>query len=319
LRWNPLLDEWVAVASHRQVRPISLGGKTDTHGCPFCPGGAEGLNAPYEIVAFENKFPSFAPDETVRPRTLSGGLYRTGRGKGICEVVLYSPRHDSTLAEESVDHIYNLVRVWTDRYRELAAKPFIKYVYIFENKGAAVGVTLKHPHGQIYAFPFIPPKVATELAAERRYMARHRRCLVCDIVKDELKGQARLVASNRSFAAYIPFFARYPYEIHVSARRHLGHLGAMTDREHRDLAAILKVILTKYDRLYGFSFPYIMLMHQTPTDGKSHRSHHFHIEFYPPHRSKDKIKYLAGCEAGAGTFITDTIPEAKAAELRNLR
>ena len=318
LRWNPLLEEWVAVAAHRQVRPISLGGKTDTQGCPFCPGGAEGLNAPYEIVAFDNKFPSFAPDETVKPSNLSNGLYRTGRGKGVCEVVLYSDKHDSTLAGESVEHIYNLIRVWTDRYRELAAKPFIKYVYIFENKGGVVGVTLKHPHGQIYAFPFIPPKIATELAAERKYMRRHRRCLVCDIVKDEMKGRARLVAANRSFAAYIPFFARYPYEVHISSRRHLGHLGQMTDREHRDLAGVLKAVMMKYDRLYGFSFPYIMLMKQTPTDGKPHRSHHFHIEFYPPHRTKDKIKYLAGCESGAGTFITDTIPEAKAAELRRM-
>jgi UDPglucose--hexose-1-phosphate uridylyltransferase len=233
-------------------------------------------------------------------------------------VVLYSPRHNSTLAGESRDHIYNLIRVWTDRYRDLATKPFIKYVYIFENKGEVIGVTLKHPHGQIYAFPFIPPKIATELRAERRYKARTRRCLCCDIVKDELKGKSRLVTLNRSFAAYIPFFARYPYEIHVTSRRHLGHLGQMTDAEHWDLAEVLKTVMAKYDRLYGFSFPYIMLMKQTPTDGGAHPYHHFRIEFYPPHRSKDKIKYLAGCESGAGTFITDTIPEAKAAELRSV-
>ena len=129
---------------------------------------------------------------------------------------------------------------------------------------------------------------------------------------------ARTIAwvPNRSFAAYVPSFARYPYEVHIAARRHLGHLGELRAGESWDLAGILKTVLVKYDRLYGFSFPYIMLMQQTPSDGRRHPSHHFLIEFYPPHRSRDKIKYLAGCESGAGTFINDTIPEEKAAELR---
>ncbi len=317
LRWHPLLEEWVAVAAHRQVRPIALGGKADTTAaCPFCPGGAEGLTMDFEFLTLDNRFPSFQRGGPLSGPVGGAELGRRARSGGACEVVLYSKRHDTTLAQASREQVYRLVKVWTDRYRELAERPDVKYVYIFENKGAAVGVTLTHPHGQIYAFPFIPPRVRTELAAERRYRTRHRRCLLCDLVKGEIAGRSRIVTLSRSFISYIPFFARYPYEVHIASRRHLGHLGQMTEAEQWDLAGTLRTILRKYDRLWGISMPYIMLMHQTPTDGGRHPSHHFHIEFYPPHRTRDKIKFLAGCEAGAGTFINDTIPEAKAAELR---
>lgn len=322
LRWHPLQEEWVAVASHRQVRPISLGkakAGVKQPSCPFCPGGAEGLNAPYEFAVFENKFPSFNRNSDAPSLGKPGDLYRAGPGRGICEVVLYSPRHDSTLAEESRENIGKLVEVWRDRYIELGKLPFIKYVYEFENKGAVIGVTLQHPHGQIYAFPYIPPRVKSELDAERRYMAKHRRCLLCDMARREKSSGARVVELTDKFIAYVPYFARYPYEIHISSRRHVGSLAGMTRAERWDLSGILKTVLMKYDSLFGFSFPYIMLMHQEPTDGRKYPHHHFHIEFFPPHRSADKIKYLAGCEAGAGTFINDTIPEEKAAELRRCR
>jgi UDPglucose--hexose-1-phosphate uridylyltransferase len=316
------------------VRPIALGGKGDTQSaCPFCPGGAEGLNGPYEIVTFENKFPSMSPSaqgaggpalgvakgNAVRRNGDLDELYRSAPGKGVCEVVLYSPRHDSTLAGESREHIYKLVEVWTDRFRDLGSRSYVKYVYIFENKGAVIGVTLQHPHGQIYAFPFIPPRVATELNAERRYKSRHGKCLLCDLMRAERAAKVRLVAAEEGFTAYLPYFARYPYEVHIVANRHLGHLGELTRGEKWGLAGILKTVLAKYDNLFGFSFPYIMLMHSSPTDGRKHAYHHFHIEFYPPHRSRDKIKFLAGCESGAGTFINDTIAEEKAAELRRTR
>lgn len=322
LRWHPFLQEWVAVAAHRQVRPISLArgaGPATGPPCPFCPGGAEGLNGPYDIVTFENKFPSMV---RTAPEVREGGpgdLYRRVPGKGICEVVLYSPNHGTTLAEEPAGQIEKLVEVWADRYREIGAHKYIKYVYIFENKGAIIGVTLTHPHGQIYAFPFIPPKAAAELAAEKRYRSRHGRCMMCDIDRKERKFRKRLVAANRHFSAWIPYFARYPYELYVVPRRHLGSLPEMKPPERKALAAILKKVIAKYDNLFGFSFPYIMLMHQSPTDGKPHRYHHFHVEFYPPHRSRDKIKYLAGCESGAGMFINDTIAEEKAAELRSCK
>ncbi len=315
LRWHPMLEEWVAMASHRQVRPIALGGKADTTpSCPFCPGGAEGLNMPYEFVTFENKFPSFggkgAPGPTLDP------LHRTSKSTGTCEVVLYSDNHNATLAGMSQEQIFRLVDVWSDRYRVLAARKDVKYVYIFENKGAVIGVTLTHPHGQIYAFPFIPPRVKVELAAERKYRAHHRRCMLCDLVKGEKKAKSRIVAANGSFVAYIPYFARYPYEVHVVPNRHHEDMTTFSTSERWDFSGLLRSVIRGYDRLFGFSMPYIMLMHQSPTDGKKHPYHHFHVEFYPPHRSADKIKYLAGCESGAGTFINDTVPEEKAAELR---
>jgi len=199
-----MLQEWVAVASHRQVRPIALGAKSTVQTCPFCPGGAEALNGPYEIVTFENRFPSFVRTAANVREGRPGGLYRRAPGKGVCEVVLYSRRHDTTLAEESREHIYKLIEVWTDRYRELAARPYIKYVYIFENKGAVIGVTLTHPHGQIYAFPFIPPRIKTELSAERRYRSRYRRCLLCDLNRKEIAARSRLVTSNRFFSSTLP-------------------------------------------------------------------------------------------------------------------
>jgi len=319
LRWHPLLGEWVAVASHRQVRPIALAGTKKKESCPFCPGGAEGLNAPYEFVAFENKFPSLVREPGPVGEGKAGDLYHAVPGRGVCEVVLYSPKHGSTLAEENREHIYKLVEVWRDRYSEIGKLPYIKYVYEFENKGAVIGVTLSHPHGQIYAFPYIPPRVARELSEMARYRRRHHRCMLCDMVRAELRGKSRLVAATRSFAAYVPYFARYPYEVHIVSRRHLGSLADMTAGERWDMAGMLKTILAKYDNLFGFSMPYIMLMHQTPTDGGRYPAHHFHVEFYPPHRSADKLKYLAGCESGAGTFINDTIPEEKAAELRKSR
>ena len=321
MRWHSLLEEWVAVASHRQVRPIALGKKTNgvKQSCPFCPGGAEGLNAPYEFACFENRFPSFVRKPDAVSLGVSGDLYRASPGKGICEVVLYSPNHGSTLAEESIANIGNLVEVWRDRYIELGKLPYIKYVYEFENKGAVIGVTLSHPHGQIYAFPYIPPKIRTELHAQRKYMARHGACMLCDMGRRERAARARLVEVNGSFTSYVPYFARYPYEVHISSRRHVGSLAEMTLKERRDLAGMLKTVLVKYDNLFGFPFPYMMMMHQTPTDGKRYPHQHFHVEFLPPHRSADKIKFPAGCESGAGTFINDTIPEEKAAELRRSR
>jgi UDPglucose--hexose-1-phosphate uridylyltransferase len=208
------------------------------------------------------------------------------------------------------------VQVWTDRFRELSAHEFVEYVFIFENKGEAIGVTLHHPHGQIYAYPFIPPRVARELEQSRAHKEATGRCLLCDIVADERTDGRRVVAENDSFAAYIPFFARYPYEVHIASTRHLQALTDMSDAEGRDLAAILKSVIAAYDKLFDLSFPYMMVLHQRPSDGNDYDYYHFHIEFYPPLRTATKLKYLAGSESGAGMFINDTLAEEKAAELR---
>jgi len=310
LRWNPILEEWVITATHRQKRPQL----PDANTCPLCPGVLE-IPRDYEIVAFENRFPSL--QRNPPPPSIEGDdLYKVREIKGICEVVVYSSKHEGSLAEQNLQDIYNLVRVWKDRYEELGAHDFIDYVFIFENKGKVIGVTLSHPHGQIYAFSYIPPKIQKELDSSRKYKEKNGRCLFCDILKKEKDDGRRLVTENDSFTALIPFYARYPYEVHIYAKKHLLSMAEFDDAHQKDFAEILKIVLMKFDNLFGFSFPYMMVMHQKPTDGKDHSYFHFHVEFYPPHRSKDKIKYLAGCESGAGTFINGIAAEEAAKELR---
>jgi UDPglucose--hexose-1-phosphate uridylyltransferase len=318
LRWNPLLGEWTATATKRQERTFL----PPKDFCPLCPTKKGGFPTEvpfetYDIVAFENKFPSLQREPTI-PAIASTELYPVQPSQGICEVIIYSPNHTTSLANESVEQIYKLVLVWRHRFKELGTLDFVEYVFIFENKGEAVGVTLHHPHGQIYAYPFIPSRIERELEQSRKYKAEKENCLLCDILREEKKFTKRIVAENKSFVAYIPFFARYPYETHIAPKRHLQAFTDFSRREEMDLAEILKQILSAFDRLFNLSFPYIMAIHTRPSDGENYDFYHFHIEFYPPMRSAAKLKFLAGSESGAGMFINDTLPEEKAAELRNL-
>lgn len=317
LRFNPLLGEWTATATARQDRTFF---PPDDY-CPLCPTEPGGfpteIPAPdYDIVAFENKFPSFKRHPET-PAIDGDPLYSVAPSKGICEVVVYSPHHDATLTSEPVEQIYKLILVWTDRFRELQAHDFIDYVYIFENKGIEVGVTLSHPHGQIYAYPFVPPVILKELRQCEKYFDETRKCLICSITDKERSFEQRVVAENDAFIAVVPFFARYAYEVHIYSTRHLQAFTDLAVRESQLLAEILKQVLVAYDALFERSFPYIMGVHQRPTDGKNYEHYHFHIEFYPPMRTATKLKYLAGSEAGAGSFINDTLAEEKAAELRS--
>jgi UDPglucose--hexose-1-phosphate uridylyltransferase len=316
LRWNPLLGEWVATATRRQERTF-LPPRDYCPLCPTRPGGfpTEVPEPDYDIAVFENRFPSLRNDPE-NPTVESSDLYPVRPSQGICEVVLYSPNHNSSLAQEPVEQIYKLVRVWADRFRELSLLDFVKYVFIFENKGEAIGVTLHHPHGQIYAYPFIPPRIATELAQSTLHHKQTGRCLICDIQREEQTDGRRIVAENDSFIALLPFFARWPYEIHIYSQRHFQALTDTSAAEQRDLAAMLKMILVAYDKLFAMSFPYMMVMHQRPSDDGDYDAYHFHIEFYPPLRAANRLKYLAGSETGAGMFINDTLPEEKARELR---
>jgi UDPglucose--hexose-1-phosphate uridylyltransferase len=312
-----LLGEWVATATDRQERTFL----PPADFCPLCPtkpGGfpTEVPEPSYDIVVFENRFPSLRSDPPP-PAVEGTELYPVRPGQGVCEVILYSPNHTTTLAAEPVEQIYKLVQVWTDRFLELGALPFVEYVFEFENKGEAIGVTLHHPHGQIYAYPFTPPRVARELEQARAHERKTGRCLLCDVVAEEKRDGRRVVVENESFVAYVPFFARYPYEVHVTSSRHLQALADMDGEEQRDLAEILKAVLVAFDRLFDISFPYMMVLHQRPSDGDNYDFYHFHIEFYPPLRTATKLKYLAGSETGAGMFINDTLAEEKAAELRS--
>jgi UDPglucose--hexose-1-phosphate uridylyltransferase len=316
LRWNPLVEEWVVVATERQERTFL----PPPEYCPFCPTRDPSLatevpSPDYEIVALENRFPSFRPD-APEPEASSSHLRRRTAARGLCEVILYSSEHDATLAGLSQPRVRHLVDVWADRYRELGTRDDVQYVYIFENRGEEIGVTLSHPHGQIYAFPYLPPRIQKKLAAEAIHHQRTGRCLHCDLLADELADGRRVVAQQDDVVAFVPFAARFPYEVQIVGRTHRPSLDALTAHERRALAGTLQTILQKYDALWGLPMPYMLAMHQSPTDGVERPSSHLHVELMPLRRSRDKLKYLAGSETGAGTFINDTLPEEKAEELR---
>ena len=318
LRWHPFLQEWVITATHRQERTF-LPPEDYCPLCPTIPGGfpTEVPRDAYDIVVFENKFPSLR-EQPPTPAVAETALSPVSQAHGICEVVVYSPRHHDSLPAMPLARIRNLTRVWQDRYLELGARPLVKYVFIFENRGEAVGVTLHHPHGQIYAFPYIPPIVERELAASRDHLRRTGRCLMCDHLAEELADGRRVVIEGDRFVAYLPFFARYPYETYLAPKAHLASMADWTREDADDLAVVLKGLLAKYDALFAKPFPYVMAVHQAPTDGGDHRDCHLHFEFYPPLRSANKLKFLAGCESGAGSFINDTLAEECAAELRRV-
>ncbi len=316
LRWHPVLRQWVITATQRQDRTFL----PPREYCPLDPTKPGGfpteLERPsFEIAVFENRFPSLRrepPEPAIEPE----GPFDVRPAQGVCEVVVYTPEHDTTLAQQSVEHIRRLIAVWTDRYAELGALPYVEYVFIFENKGEVIGVTLHHPHGQIYAYPFVPPIAKQQLDSARDHHSESGRCLFCELLEREREDGRRVLIEDENFTAVIPFYARWPYEVHVTPRRHIGALPEMTDSEAWSLARTLKSILVGYDRLFGFSMPYILAIHQAPTDGGQHPYAHLHIELYPPHRTATKLKYLAGSETGAGSFINDSLPEEKAVELR---
>jgi UDPglucose--hexose-1-phosphate uridylyltransferase len=221
-----------------------------------------------------------------------------------------------TPSQLSQEHWQKVIALWTARYAELAAHPDIRYVYIFENTGVAIGVTMPHPHGQIYSFPYIPPMVERELAAASEFFAAQHECLYCRLLGGEIADGRRLVWSNAGYVAFCPFAARWPAEVQIYSRRHFAALPGQTAAEAADLAAIVKAVRTKYDHLFGFPMPLMMILRQPPVKGE-HPYFHFHIECFPIQRSATKLKYLAGVESGAGTFLNDTLAEDKARELRD--
>jgi UDPglucose--hexose-1-phosphate uridylyltransferase len=318
LRWHPFLREWVITATHRQERTFF---PPDDY-CPLCPTKPGGFpteieREDYDIVVFENKFPSLRRDPP-EPAVEGTELCPVRPGAGVCEVVCYTSDHDATFADLPLSRVRRLVDVWADRTEELGSRPEVEYVFVFENKGKEIGVTLSHPHGQIYAYPYIPPVVLTELAASRAHFEETGRRLMADVLKMELEDGRRLVARQGIWQSFIPFFARWPYEVYVAPVEHRGGLPELSPEDRESFARALLDVARRYDKLWGFSLPYMMVFHQQPTDGGDHDHYTFHVEFYPPYRTPEKLKFLAGSESGAGAFINDTLAEEKAAELRGI-
>ncbi len=315
LRWDPVRSEWVITATHRMDR-VLLPPKDYCPLCPTRPGGFETeIPRPeFEIAVFENRFPSLQTNPPA-PAVSPTPLHPVEPARGVCEVVVYTAAHEGSLATLPPEQVNLLVRVWRDRYLDLSSRDEIEYILIFENRGAAVGVTLHHPHGQIYAFPYIPPVPQREIESSRNYRAKTGRCLFCDLLREEIKDGRRVVMENDSFIAFVPFAARYPFEVHLYSKRHCPVLTELTEEEVDLLAIMLRELVACFDSLFDEPFPYIMVLHQAPVHQEKETSH-LHFEFYPPLRDRGKLKYLAGCEQGAGTFINDSLPEEKAAILR---
>lgn len=309
LRWHPLLRQWVAVAALRQDRP-----QMPQNWCPFDPGSGR-VPDDYDVYLYTNDFPAFSPE--YPPFSPATNLYVTTGAQGTQDVVLYSPNHNLQPSQLTIEQWRKVIGLWTSRTKELFANPEIQYVQVFENTGVAIGVTMPHPHGQIYGFPFIPPLCETELRSASEYRRDHGGCIYCDILAHELKDASRIVAANESFVAFLPFFGRFPTEMQICARRHFQALAEMSGAEAGDLAALLSTVRKKYDNLYGFPMPLMMMVRQSPAKGE-HPYFHFHVDFLPIQRSATKLKYLAGVESGCGTFLNDTRAEDEAAILRKV-
>lgn len=328
-RWHPLREEWVVIAAHRQNRPwsgetLAVEGKPipafadDCYLCPGNPRVSGKVNDDYEqVFVFDNDHPSVdikAPENEI-PKS---SVYKARPARGISRVVCYSPKHNLTLTELSVAEIANLMHVWQEQYRDLGARHEIEHVLIFENKGEAVGVSNPHPHCQIYANNFVFKTIANEANAIQKHLTKTGRVLFQDIIEAEQVDGRRIIAENDLAIAFLPYFARYAYEVFVSPKATHPHIAAISAAEITDLASVLKTVLVKLDNLWRMPFPYVMVLHQTPTDGGNYDAFHFHIEFHPPLRKPNLLKYLAGPEIGGGNFLSDTSPEQKATELQSM-
>ena len=313
MRWHPLRGEWIAYAGYRQNRTFlpppeynPLAPMTDPDNPTELPAGE------YDVAVFENLFPTFAMSATDRP----SAIVDTQPACGVCEVVVFTQDPKQSLGGLPLAHLELIVEVWADRYRELGAIREVQYVMPFENRGVEVGVTLHHPHGQIYAYPFVPPIPARELAAQLAFHTAHSRGLVADMIDKEISDGRRLLYATDGAVAFMPVCARYSYEVWVAPRRPAPSVADLDAGERLEFARALKTVLMKFDRLWDAPFPYVMVFHQAPTDGQPHPEAHLHVEFYPAYRMRGRLKYLAGSELGAGVFTADTLPEDKVKELR---
>lgn len=308
LRWHALLEQWVVVTTARQDRP-----QMPANWCPFDPGSGR-VPDDYDVYLYPNDFPAFSPD--APPFAPEPGLFAETGPRGACDVVLYSPEHTLPPSKLSVATWRKVVDVWAERTRQHAENPDIALVAAFENCGEAVGVTMPHPHGQIYAMPFISPIVQKELAAAREYADAHNgNCLFCRLLAKELEDRSRIVATSGDFTAFVPYAARFPAEIWICGKRHVRTLPDLDDRERSSLAAIISIVRKKYDNLYGFLMPLMMTVRQAPLQ-QPDAPYHLYVQFLPLQRSPTKLKYLASIETAYGTFLADTAPEQMAENLR---
>jgi len=329
-RLNPLTGEWILVSPERTGRPWQ--GQLETTAvaaapyydptCYLCPGNARAggsVNPAYQAThVFDNDFAALAP-EPVAGRYENGPLLQARRESGICRVICYSPRHNASLGDLSIGAIRSIVDTWAEQYASLGASPLINAVTVFENRGAMMGASSPHPHGQIWANATVPNVLRKESATQLEHRHSHGTCLLCDYLAVELVRAERVVAANDGFVALVPFWATWPFETLVLPRQHLGGVDELDSVAREHFAGLLKNLATRYDALFGVPFPYTMGLHQRPTDGAAHAHWHWHAHFYPPLlRSATVRKFMVGYELLAAPQ-RDITPEAAAERLREAR
>jgi UDPglucose--hexose-1-phosphate uridylyltransferase len=305
MRFDALTGEWVNIVGHRQARP-----NLPTDGCPFCVGGLEAPD-PYDVRWFTNRWPALVPGP---PPDFGTGEPRAVPAVGTCEVVLFSPDHDESLASLPVTQVRKVIDLWAARTEALLARPEVAYVLVFENRGREVGATIDHPHGQIYGYPFVPPAPAREVEQPGG-------CAVCREVTYEIGAQDRVVAERGDWVAWVPYASGYAYGMRLAPRTHTGSLPTLDDRSRDDLAALLIDALGRYDRLWpapeaGYRFPYLLWFHQAPADADDRWHVHAHIA--PPLRAPGVLRYVASGELGSGTLSNPVVPEDAAKALRDV-
>ena len=327
-RWNPLRQSWVLVSPHRTQRPWQgeIGQKAASSGvryeaeCYLCPGnkraGGERNPAYSGVFAFVNDYSALLPDSPAPERDEDSPLLKAEAARGLCRVLCYHPDHSLTLARMTKAEIRPVVDAWAEQYKELGAISWIEYVQIFENRGAMMGASNPHPHGQIWSTGFVPDEPAEETRAQREHLALTGQCLLCSYLATERARGERIVFENEHFAAVVPWWAVWPFEVLLVSKRHAGAMPEFTHEERDGLADGLKRLTTRYDNLFETSFPYTMGFHQTPPDGKDHAEWHFHAHFFPPLlRSATVRKFMVGFEM-LGMPQRDITAEGAAERLR---
>ena len=311
MRLDALTGEWIAMAAHRQGRAFL----PPKEFCPLCPTktdfGTEIADSSFEVVVFENRSPSFsAPSDELPPETV--------QALGRCEVVVFSDQHEGSFGSLELAQMRTVLAAWIDRTREISKLPYVEQVFVFENRGEEVGVTLNHPHGQIYSYPFITPRTTKMLRVAQEHFDKFGSPLLTSVIDREIKDQVRIVAENEHWIAYVPFAARYPYEIHVAPKKFVPDLAALTDEVADAFPEVAKEVLLRLDGVFGIPMAYIAAWHQAPVrTGRDVLGLHWQITSI--RRAPGKLKYLAGSESAMGAFIMDVKPEQSAVQLRDVQ
>jgi UDPglucose--hexose-1-phosphate uridylyltransferase len=315
LRYDPILDEWVILAAHRQTRTF----QPALADCPLCPSKpghpSEVPAADYEVVVFENRFPALAAATGEAIPAESGQVSRPGIGR--CEVVCFTADHDSSFAALTQARAELVLEAWIDRTAELSALPGVEQIFCFENRGHEIGVTLDHPHGQIYAYPYVTPRTSRTLSVARAYRARTGHNLFDDTVQAERTSGHRIVATTAEWTAFVPFAARWPYEVHLYPTTRVPDLGSLSTAARSEFVDVYLDLLRRFDGLFDAPAPYISALHQAPVhEGRDELA--FHVELFTTRRAPGKLKFLAGSESGMDAYTNDIRPEDAAARLREL-